>query len=224
MFGRKQFIAIIVNLIKNLKFTKRMGNKLTSAFLTFTLFTNFVSPKITPAKAEEPPEPSISTVQEEVENIIDKKAGFIVEENSIKVIKPKFAKKKKAKAVKAKKVATANFETPKKAIQKRQTTAKNVSGKRQMYVEATAYSSTAAQCDSSPFVTASGTRVHSGTIAANFLPFGARIKIPDYFGDQVFVVEDRMAQRFSNRIDIWRPSYSEAIQFGKRNVRIVVLD
>lgn len=195
-----------------------------SAFLTLSLFTNFVSPQIASAKTKEPPAPKLPpTEKKQVEKIIDKKAGFIVEENSIKVIKPKFAKKK-IKAVEVKKAMVTNFEKPKKVIQKKQTTAKNVSGKKQMYVEATAYSSTALQCDSSPFVTASGTRVHSGTIAANFLPFGTRIKIPDYFGDQIFVVEDRMAQRFSNRIDIWRPSYKEAIQFGKRNVRIVVLD
>ena len=93
-----------------------------------------------------------------------------------------------------------------------------------MVVAATAYSSTVGQCDSSPFITASGTRVHSGTIAANFLPFGTRIKITDHFGDKVFVVEDRMSRRYWHKIDIWMPTYGQAISFGKRNVRIVILN
>jgi 3D (Asp-Asp-Asp) domain-containing protein len=135
-------------------------------------------------------------------------------------MKPKFAKKKK-KPKKQTQVASVNYQsTATKGYSQ-----KNVSGKgRVMTVAATAYSSTVAQCDSSPFITASGTRVHSGTIAANFLPFGTRIKIPDHFGDKVFVVEDRMSKRYWHKIDIWMPTYQQAISFGKRNVRIVILD
>lgn len=203
-----------------------MGSKkIKSSLLTLLLFTALASPWINPVKGEnspKPPEPPLPPDEKTaIEKIIDKKAGFIVEKNSIKVIKPKFAKKKKVKTVK-KRVKLANLKTQKKVTQRKKNAIKNVNGKRQMYVEATAYSSTVLQCDSSPFVTASGTRVHSGTIAANFLPFGTRIKIPDYFGNKIFVVEDRMA--YSNRIDIWMPSYREAIQFGRKNVRIVVLD
>lgn len=97
--------------------------------------------------------------------------------------------------------------------------------KRVMNVEATAYTSTVAQTDSSPFVTASGKRVHEGTLAANFLPFGTRVRLPDHFGDREFVVEDRLASRFHNRVDVWFPEYGQAIQFGyKRSIRIEVLD
>ncbi len=90
-------------------------------------------------------------------------------------------------------------------------------------VSATAYSSTVDQCDASPFITASGTHVRDGIIAANFLPFGAKVKIPEMYGDKVFVVEDRMNQRYQSRIDVWMPSRGEALQFGVRTVKIEVL-
>lgn len=90
-------------------------------------------------------------------------------------------------------------------------------------VTSTAYSSTVDQTDGNPFITASGTHVHWGTIACNFLPFGTKVMFPDYFGNKVFTVEDRTAKRFSNRADIWFPSRGEAIQFGKRTLRMVVV-
>ncbi|MFC1640468.1 hypothetical protein ACFL2D_00290 [Patescibacteria group bacterium] len=91
------------------------------------------------------------------------------------------------------------------------------------YVNASAYSSTADQCSGDPFITASGTRVHWGTVAANFLPFGAKVRFPDYFGDQVFTIEDRTSTRYSDRADIWFPSRGEALQFGVRTLRIEIL-
>lgn len=90
-------------------------------------------------------------------------------------------------------------------------------------VTSTAYSSTVDQTDSNPFITASGSHVHWGTIACNFLPFGTKVMFPDYFGNQVFTVEDRTAKKFSGRADIWFPSRGEAIQFGKKTLRMVVL-
>ena len=90
-------------------------------------------------------------------------------------------------------------------------------------VTVTAYSSTPDQTWGDPFTTASGTRVHWGTVAANFLPFGTKVRFPDYFGEQVFTIEDRTAKRFSNRADIWFPSRGEALQFGKRSLRIEIL-
>lgn len=90
-------------------------------------------------------------------------------------------------------------------------------------VSATAYSSTVDQCDASPFITASGSHVRDGIIAANFLPFGAKVKIPEIYGDKVFVVEDRMNQRYQSRIDVWMTSRGEALKFGVRTVKIEVL-
>ncbi|HRY52824.1 MAG TPA: hypothetical protein P5089_03170 [Candidatus Portnoybacteria bacterium] len=78
----------------------------------------------------------------------------------------------------------------------------------------TAYSSTADQTDSTPFITANGTRVQDGIIACNFLPFGTKVKFPEYSGDKVFTVTDRMAKKNSHKIDIWMPSRALAMEFG----------
>lgn len=84
-------------------------------------------------------------------------------------------------------------------------------------VRLTAYSSTVAQCDGNPFITASGTRVHDGTIAANCLAFGTKVKIPSLFGDKFFIVEDRLSPRMGcHTIDIWFPSTQTAWHFGSR--------
>ncbi len=88
----------------------------------------------------------------------------------------------------------------------------------------TAYSSTPEETDDSPFVTALGTRVRDGIIAANFLPFGTRVMIPSLFGDRTFIVEDRMHYRKQNFIDIWMPSKEDAQLFGIARAEVVVLD
>ncbi|MFH0906667.1 MAG: hypothetical protein V1829_00210 [bacterium] len=87
----------------------------------------------------------------------------------------------------------------------------------------TAYSSTPDQTDSTPFITASGTRVHDGTLACNFLKFGTRVRFPELYGDKIFVVEDRMALKNSHKMDIWFSTRWEAIQFGARIVKVEVL-
>lgn len=92
-----------------------------------------------------------------------------------------------------------------------------------MVVVATAYSSTPDQTDETPFVTAWNTNVRDGIIAANFLPFGTQIKIPEIFGDKVFVVEDRMHKRFWYRIDVWFPERQMAKEFGVKKVRIEIV-
>lgn len=98
------------------------------------------------------------------------------------------------------------------------------SSRAKIIVEITAYSSTSSQTDSTPFITASGKRVRDGIVAANFLKLGTKIKIPELFGDKIFVVEDRMASRYFHRVDIWFPDRASALKFGKReNVEIVVL-
>lgn len=89
-------------------------------------------------------------------------------------------------------------------------------------VTATAYTSTPEQTDSTPFITASGTTVRHGVLAANFLPIGTQVTIPDIYGDQIFVVEDRMNPRYPNNVDIWMEDLSEARQFGRRSVKILV--
>lgn len=95
---------------------------------------------------------------------------------------------------------------------------------KELVVHATAYSSTPDQTDSTPFITALGTTVRDGIIAANFLPFGAKIKIPELYGDKIFVVEDRMNRRFWHRIDIWFPDRQSALEFGFKKIKIQILD
>ena len=87
----------------------------------------------------------------------------------------------------------------------------------------TAYSSTVDQCDSTPFITANGTHVRDGIVAANWLKFGTRVRIPEMYGDKVFVVTDRMHPRFDNRLDIWMAERSDAVAFGLRHLTIEVL-
>jgi len=69
-------------------------------------------------------------------------------------------------------------------------------------VKITAYSSTVDQCDDDPFVTASGHTVEEGVIAANFLPFNTKVRIPAIYGDRVFVVKDRMNKKYNDRVDV----------------------
>ena len=96
--------------------------------------------------------------------------------------------------------------------------------RRTMRMTLTAYSSTPDQTDSTPFITASNTRVKWGTVAANFLPFQTKIRIPGMFGDKVFVVEDRMNKRYWHRVDVWMPTRQEAINFGLRVFDIEILE
>ena len=88
----------------------------------------------------------------------------------------------------------------------------------------TAYTSTPDQTDGDPFTTASGKKVEIGTIAANGVPFGTVIKIPEIFGEQRFVVTDRMNSRYKfGRFDVWLPSdRDEAIRFGAKRATVEI--
>ncbi len=88
----------------------------------------------------------------------------------------------------------------------------------------TAYSSTPDQTDDTPFITASNTCVHDGVVAANFLAFGTKVQIPSIFGDKVFTVEDRMAKKHSDKMDIWFPERYLAKNFGVKEAEVVILE
>jgi len=103
---------------------------------------------------------------------------------------------------------------------------------RKIIVQASAYSSSADQTDSTPCITANGfnlcTAYYSNgiadTIAANFLPMNSVVRIPDLFGDRLFVVRDRMNPRYSrNHIDIWMPTRNQAVAFGRRWVEVEIV-
>ena len=88
----------------------------------------------------------------------------------------------------------------------------------------TAYSSSVNETDDTPFITASGEYVRDGIVAANFLPFGTRIRIPEVFGNKIFIVKDRMAAKHAEKVDIWFATKELAKSFGKKKLNIEVLD
>lgn len=97
-----------------------------------------------------------------------------------------------------------------------------------MAVVATAYSPRPQETDSTPFITAAGTRVRDGIIAANFLPLGTLVKIPELFGDKIFTVADRMNRRYTHayphRIDVFFYDTKKALRFGKQSLMLEVVD
>ncbi len=106
---------------------------------------------------------------------------------------------------------------------------------RSAMVHSTAYNSTPGQTDSTPFVTATGTRVRSGVVALSRdllgrFPYGTRLTIEDlsgryssYLRGRVFIVEDTMNVRIGNTVDIWMVSRGEAMSWGNRNIRITAV-
>lgn len=92
-------------------------------------------------------------------------------------------------------------------------------------VDATAYTSSVEECDSDPFITADGSTTRDGIIAANFLPFNTKVRIPELFGDKIFEVHDRMNARYWYRVDVWMEKKPDMRQFGiHRNVKIEIVE
>ena len=88
-----------------------------------------------------------------------------------------------------------------------------------VYGTITAYSSTVEQCDSTPFITASGQRVREGIIANNYYPFGTKAEV---IGVGFFEIQDRMSIKYDGtHLDIWFPSEEEAFQWGIQNKEVV---
>lgn len=104
---------------------------------------------------------------------------------------------------------------------------------RSIIARATAYNSLASQTDSTPHITATGTRTRPGVIALSrdllkVFPYGTRVHIQDLTGkynfkNRIFIVEDTMNKRKRNSVDIWMYSYRSAIQFGARKVRVTAI-
>ena len=113
-----------------------------------------------------------------------------------------------------------------------------------MWVRATAYSSDPWQTDSTPCYPAMDFNMCAhyedygleDTIAANFLPLGTKVKLPELFGNKVFTVRDRMNARYNgtNRIDIWvgsetptnrdiiQKAKTKALAFGTKSLKMEV--
>jgi 3D (Asp-Asp-Asp) domain-containing protein len=73
-------------------------------------------------------------------------------------------------------------------------------------------------------ITASGTHVHWGTVAADWreFPLGTRLRI-EGFEDVVFVVEDTGSGVHGQLIDIWFPDLPTAQAFGTQRRLVTVL-
>lgn len=98
-------------------------------------------------------------------------------------------------------------------------------------VVVTAYSSTPAQTDGDPTVTATGQSVRPGILAVSRdlletqLPYGTQVRIAEIRADEegcggyptstVFEVQDTMAASIQNQVDIWMPSLDEALAWGR---------
>src|SRR3989338_6690223 len=101
--------------------------------------------------------------------------------------------------------------------------------KRAIMVVATAYSSSVEETDSDPCTTANGFNVCKNNIenviAANFLPFGTRVRFPDLYGDRTFTVHDRMNRRYGKgRIDVWLKTKQSARQFGVKRIQMEIVE
>ncbi len=91
-------------------------------------------------------------------------------------------------------------------------------------VSVTAYSSRVEETDDTPFITASNKWVKRGFIAHNSLPFGTKVRLPELFPDEIFVVEDRMNKIYDeNHIDIWFEDTQDAIEFGVKETVLEII-
>jgi len=94
--------------------------------------------------------------------------------------------------------------------------------KKTMYVTVTAYSSTKDQTDGDPYLTGLGTPVRDGIVAANFLPVGTVVRFPDKFGEKIFVVKDRMHEKYGLQVDIWMSNQEKAKKFGIQYLKMEI--
>lgn len=88
-------------------------------------------------------------------------------------------------------------------------------------MEATAYCNCAICCDTATGITASGAVASETTAAADWdvLPEGTWIQIEGIGRRQV---QDKGAAIEGNRIDIHMDSHEEALNFGRRQVEVVI--
>jgi 3D (Asp-Asp-Asp) domain-containing protein len=111
------------------------------------------------------------------------------------------------------------------------------------FLKSTGYNSSVSQTDSSPRVTATGTRTRFGVIALSrdmlrTIPYGSQVTLEDMgalgsgagrgrFNSMlrgvVFIVEDTMNKRISRTVDVWFHSRSTAMRWGKRQVKLTIL-
>lgn len=155
------------------------------------------------------------------------------------------AAKAKAQAAAAAKAAAARARAIKEAQAKSTAKAREAAKAKtgpSYVLTATAYNSLSAQTDRTPHITATGTRTRFGIVALSRdmlrkIPYGSVVRIEDLgttggrgagkynklLSQQLFVVEDTMHARKVNQVDVWFPSRREALNWGRRNVRLTVV-
>lgn len=72
---------------------------------------------------------------------------------------------------------------------------------------------------------ADGTRVRARSAASNVHPLGTRIRLvgrPFYGGMRRFVIRDTGGALGDGHLDLWHPSCSASIAWGRRSVRYVI--
>jgi 3D (Asp-Asp-Asp) domain-containing protein len=105
-------------------------------------------------------------------------------------------------------------------------------------VSVSTYNSIPNQTDSTPFITATGTRTRYGVVAVSRdilskVGYGAKVRIVQWTGGRgcnhrtipqgtIYAVEDTMAKSQWRRMDIWLPSRTQAINFGRCNAVVEV--
>lgn len=218
----------------NLLLLTKKTRKQLVVFVLITLFHNFL---IFPAHAANPttehlfeePKYQILTSPDGVINLEERLVSNNVESSLLKKIdqRPELAKNFKAIPDVHQPSLLAVYKEQKEAGV-RMALADTTTVPAGKLVTMTAYNSEVAQTDGDPCTTANGFNVckHGveDTVAANFLPLGTKIQIPELFGDRTFVVRDRTARRFSDRVDVWMIKKSDALQFGVRHAHIVVVE
>lgn len=94
-------------------------------------------------------------------------------------------------------------------------------------VTVTAYNAEVSQCDADPDIAASMRKVRPGTIAVSRdlfdrgWVFGRKVRIE---GLGIFEINDLMAARHGNCVDIFMGSTHQAMAFGKRRTRAALLN
>jgi 3D (Asp-Asp-Asp) domain-containing protein len=85
----------------------------------------------------------------------------------------------------------------------------------------TAYTSSFEETDEDPWITASGREPESGMVACpRRFAFGTKLRI----GERVYECADRLHPRYDTRFDIWMETKEDARAFGRRRLRVEVLE
>jgi 3D (Asp-Asp-Asp) domain-containing protein len=87
----------------------------------------------------------------------------------------------------------------------------------------TAYCGCAKCCGKAGQPTASGKMPVEGVTVAGprRIPFGTRVYI-EGVGERV--VQDRLARKYDSRFDVYFQSHQDALEFGKKTLKITILD